>query len=128
MPEMSDEARPDWLVRISIAVAGILGAGGIAAAAAGSHAGDAALLGPLSLIALTQAPAVLVLALLTRPRPLLKVGGLVIGAGALLFSADLAARHFFGTGPFPLSAPLGGSLMIIGWALVAVAGPFAPRR
>ena len=85
MPEVSDEARPDWLVRISIAVAGILGAGGIAAAAAGSHAGDAALLGPLSLIALTQAPAVLVLALLTRPRPLLKVGGLVIGAGALLF-------------------------------------------
>ena len=75
-----------------------------------------------------SAPAVLVLALLSRPRPLLKVGGLVIGAGALLFSADLAARHFFGSGLFPFSAPLGGSLMIIGWSLVAVAGPFAPRR
>ena len=102
MPEMSDEARPDWLVRISIAVAGILGAGGIAAAAAASHAGDAALLGPLSLIALTQAPAVLVLALLTRPRPLLKVGGLVIGAGALLFSADLACAISTVPGSFPI--------------------------
>lgn len=124
---MTDEARPDWFARLALVAAGLLGAGGIAAAAAGSHAGDAALFGPLSLIALTQAPAMLVFAFLPRPRPLLKAGALTIGAGALLFSADLAARHFLGSGLFPLSAPLGGSLMILGWSLVAVAGPFARR-
>lgn len=106
--------------------AGLLGACGVAAAAASSHAG-AALLGPLSLVALTHAPALLALGRYGDTRPQ-HAATLVLAAGALLFCADLATRHFAGSGLFPLAAPLGGMLMIAGWALVAMLGFFAPRR
>ena len=52
-----------WFNRLAIAVAGILGAAGVVAAAGATHTGDQAILGPLALIALTQAPAVLALGL-----------------------------------------------------------------
>jgi uncharacterized membrane protein YgdD (TMEM256/DUF423 family) len=52
-----------WFNRLAIAVAGILGAAGVAAAVGATHTGDQAILGPLALIALTQAPAVLALGL-----------------------------------------------------------------
>jgi uncharacterized membrane protein YgdD (TMEM256/DUF423 family) len=50
-----------------------------------------------------------------------------IGAGALLFSADLAVRHFTGHGLFPMSAPIGGSAMILGWALLVPAAVLLRR-
>jgi uncharacterized membrane protein YgdD (TMEM256/DUF423 family) len=34
----------------------------------------------------------------------------------------MGARHFLGHGLFPMSAPLGGGLLIGGWAIVAIAG------
>ena len=80
----------------------------------------AALLGPLSLITLTHAPALLALSL--TPHGHGRVHGIalgLLGLGALLFCSDLAARHFLSTGLFPMSAPLGGVLMIAGWATVA---------
>jgi uncharacterized membrane protein YgdD (TMEM256/DUF423 family) len=48
----------DRFNRLLLFLAGALGAGGVAAAAASAHTGDA-LLQPLALIALTQAPALL---------------------------------------------------------------------
>jgi hypothetical protein len=45
----------DWFNRLAILVAGLLGAGGVAAAAVSTHAGGP-LLQPLALVALTQAP------------------------------------------------------------------------
>jgi len=104
-----------------LGVAGVLGATGIAAAAGASHTGDAPVLGALALIALSQAPAVLALALFANRAPLLRASTVLIGFGALLFSADLAASHFLGGGLFPLSAPLGGLAMIGGWLLLVVA-------
>ncbi|MBP0575181.1 hypothetical protein J8J27_31160, partial [Mycobacterium tuberculosis] len=47
--------------------------------------------------------------------------GLGAGAGgALLFGADLAARVFLGDRLFPQAAPTGGSLLILGWVMVAL--------
>jgi uncharacterized membrane protein YgdD (TMEM256/DUF423 family) len=112
--------RPNFY-RLMLAIAGILGAIGIAAAAGASHAADAPLLGALALIALSQAPAVLALALFANNRRMLMASTALIAFGAVLFAADLAARHFLGSPLFPMSAPLGGLAMIAGWLLLVAA-------
>ncbi len=115
-------AEAAWFSRTAIAAAGILGAVGVMAAAGTTHLGDTHILGPLSLIALTQAPAVLVLALLAGRHWSTRLATVLIGAGALVFVADLAAIHFLGASPLPIAAPIGGSAMILGWlALIPAA-------
>jgi uncharacterized membrane protein YgdD (TMEM256/DUF423 family) len=118
----------DWFSRIALAVAGILGAGGVAAAAAASHVGDERILGSLALIALTQAPAVLALALYAGAGTLMRIATALIGLGALAFSADLAAIHFLGASPIPMAAPTGGLLMIAGWLVLVLAALDGRRR
>lgn len=115
------------LPRLLILIAGILGAAGIAAAAGSSHGDDTRTLGALALIALTQAPALLAIGLSANPPPTLRIGGIVIAAGTILFCADLAARHFAGTALFPMSAPFGGTAIIAGWLVVALSA-LLPRR
>lgn len=110
-----------WFNRLMIFCAGLLGAGGVAAAAASTHAGGA-LLQPLALVALTQAPALLAFGLATATSAGLRAGAIVVAAGALVFTADLALRHLGGPHLFPYAAPAGGTAMIAGWVLVAVAG------
>lgn len=117
----------DWFSRLAIAVAGILGAVGVAAAAAASHEGGDPFLTPLALIALTQAPAVLALGLYAGGRTF-RLAAAVIGLGALVFCADLAMRHFTGNRLFPMSAPIGGTAMIAGWLIVVLAAVVARRR
>ena len=92
-------AEPAWFSRLAIVVAGILGAVGVMAAAGATHFGDARVLGSLSLIALTQAPAVLVLALLAGRHWSTRIATVLIGLGALVFSAELVALHFMGASP-----------------------------
>ncbi len=111
--------RFDWFNRLALFVAGVLGAGGMAAAAAATHS-DAPLLTPLSLIALTQAPVLLVFGLMPVTAIRLRTGALIVGAGALLFTADLAVRHVWGASLFPYAAPIGGSAMIVGWATIGI--------
>lgn len=113
------------LKTFAIALAGILGASGVAAAAAASHAGTP-LLGSYSLIALTHAPVILLLAIIDLHR-IFFLALAFLGGGATLFCADIATRSVLGHGLFPLSAPLGGIAMIIGWLLVA-AGACVHRR
>ncbi len=120
-------SEPAWFSRFAIAVAGILGAVGVTAAAGSTHLGDTHILGPLSLIALTQAPAVLVLALLAGRHWSTRLATALIGVGALLFSADLAAIHFWTASPLPVMAPVGGSAMILGW-VVLIPAAFAGQR
>jgi uncharacterized membrane protein YgdD (TMEM256/DUF423 family) len=117
----------DWFTRLAIVIAGLLGAAGIAAAAGATHTGDTRLLGALALVALTQAPAILALTLLGRSI-VFRIATAGIALGAVVFSADIAMRHFTGSGLFPMSAPLGGILMIAGWLAVAVAGAMSRRN
>ncbi|RDE08742.1 DUF423 domain-containing protein [Pelagibacterium lacus] len=113
--------------RIAMALAGLLGASGVAAAAASSHAG-AHLLGPYALIALTHAPAILALIAFGPRGKVLSVARIALLAGALLFCADLASRHFLGAPPFRFAAPLGGMTLIGGWLLLAVSAFLPPSR
>ncbi|GEO85566.1 MULTISPECIES: DUF423 domain-containing protein [Alphaproteobacteria] len=116
-----DRIRP-----LVLLLAGLIGASGVALAAAATHMGGA-LLGPASAMCLAHAPAMLALYAghkLIRPAT---GAGLLMGIGTVLFAGDLALKQFYGTSLFPMAAPTGGVLMMIGW-LVAALGAFVPLK
>jgi uncharacterized membrane protein YgdD (TMEM256/DUF423 family) len=113
-------------------VAALMGAAGVALAAAGAHAsgGDLAQRGALFL--LIHAAVALGIAAHARvpmaPGRALVVVGFVMEAGAALFSAELAMRAFTGDRLFPFAAPIGGSTMMISWLALAIVFATAVRR
>ena len=113
------------------AFASLLGCAGVLLGAAGAHAGGDELARTASLYLLLHAAALLGVAANARAidgahAPLLT--GFALGAGAALFSADLAARAFLGGRLFPFAAPLGGTLMILGWLALAILFAMAAGR
>ena len=119
------------LQRLAGALAALMGAAGVALAAAAAHQGDAARLGPASNMLLFHAPAVIAAALLTghayaqRHFGFAATFGLI--AGPALFSGDLTMRHYTGNALFPMAAPTGGTLLILSWLMLALAAIW-PRR
>lgn len=103
-----------------LVLAGLMGALGVAAAAAASH-GESRNLSALAAMFLAHAPVMVALGLFGQGRVLLGAG-LVLAGGTLLFGGDLAMREFAGQGVFGGAAPLGGGLMMLGWAGLALAG------
>jgi uncharacterized membrane protein YgdD (TMEM256/DUF423 family) len=110
-----------------LVAAGLLGLSGVALAAAASHGADPRLLGGASSMCLAHAPALLALGGFAHPLRLGLAAAAAMAVGTFVFSGDLVLRHFAGHGLFPMSAPAGGMLMMLGWALVAV-GALLPRR
>lgn len=106
--------------RIMLAMAGLFGAIGVAAAAAASHGGSARNLGAIAAIGLAHGPALLALALAGRGR-LLGIAATLLALGSAVFVGDLGMREWLGRGLFPGAAPLGGLGMIGGWLVVVVA-------
>jgi len=113
------------LNRMFATAAGLMGAAGVALAAAGAHAAGADLLNPASNMLLFHATAVLALALGGAPRLLLAISGSLLALGGVVFSGDLALRALAGVKLFAMAAPLGGMLLIAGWLSIAVIAPFA---
>ena len=109
------------------ALSALMGAGGVALAAAATHTGGGQLGQTAATFLILHAAALLGLTACIRAfaeaafvRALL-LAGAGLGLGTIIFSADLAARAFAGARLFPMAAPIGGSLMILGWlALAAV--------
>jgi len=118
-------------LRIAGILAGLMGAAGVALAAASAHQPDASRLASASSMLLFHASAVIGAALLTghgiaqRPLGLTATFGFV--AGAALFSGDLAMRQYAGHGLFTMAAPTGGTLLILSWLVLAAATAW-PRR
>ena len=111
---------------ILIALAGLMGAVGIALAAAGAHAAPGAGLDGAAYMLLFHAAAVLggtaqlqQGALLWRPLALVVLVAWI--AGAALFSGDIALRAFAGHRLFPYAAPSGGMILIAAWLGLIVA-------
>jgi uncharacterized membrane protein YgdD (TMEM256/DUF423 family) len=112
-----------------------MGAGGVALAAAATHAGGGEMGQTAAYFLILHAAALLGLAACARAfaadaafaRALLLVGA-ALGLGAIVFSADLSARAFTGARLFPMAAPLGGSLMILGWLTLAAVFMFGAAR
>src|SRR6478735_6777994 len=106
-----DEKRPAG--RILLALAGIYGALGVAAAAYASHAADDNL-GIAANFLLLHAPVLIGLSMMAANRVAV-AAGLVIAIGVALFAGDLAMRTFTGHALFPMAAPIGGGGLIVGW-------------
>ena len=112
--------------RFLILAAGLTGAAGVGLSAAAAHAGGA-FMGTAANFLLMHAPAFLAIGLLGANR-LLRIAGLTLLVGVVLFSGDLLARNFLGTRLFPLAAPTGGTLLIFGWLAVAGAAFLGWKR
>jgi len=110
------------MYRPFLGLAGLLGAAGVAIAAAASHGGDASL-GIVANFLLFHAPVLIGLSLAPRSR-LLTAGGYVLVLGLALFCGDLAMRSVAGGALFPFAAPAGGTTLIVGWLLLALAALF----
>jgi len=106
--------------RFLVVLAALMGASGVALAAAGTHVGGGELARTASLFLILHAAA-LIAVCAHRAGPWPTLAGLALAAGAILFSADLAARAFLGAKLFPYAAPTGGSLMILSWLALALA-------
>ena len=114
------------LPRVLLVLAGVIGAAGVAAAAAASH-GDSPNLSAIATIFLAHAPVLAAVALHGRSRMVLAAGS-VLAAGTLVFGGDLALRHWLGHALFAGAAPLGGGVMILGWLGLALAGLVGGRE
>jgi uncharacterized membrane protein YgdD (TMEM256/DUF423 family) len=117
-------------VTILIALAGLMGAGGVVLAAAGAHMAPGAGLDSAAYMLLFHAVAVLGGAallqqgVLWRPLALIVLAAWVLGA--VLFSGDIALRAFAGERLFALAAPTGGLILIGAW--VALTGAAVAAR
>jgi uncharacterized membrane protein YgdD (TMEM256/DUF423 family) len=122
---------PGGLFRILVILAGLMGAAGVALAAASAHQPDATRLAAASTMLLFHATTVLAtVALIERGIIHLRVGvaaafGFVVAA--VLFAGDLTLRQYAGHSLFPMAAPTGGTLLILSWLTLAVAALW-PRR
>lgn len=117
--------------RILVALAGLMGAGGVTLAAASAHLADAARLAAASSMLLFHACAVLGTValgergLLAARIALAAAFGFVVAAA--LFAADLTLRQLAGHGLFPMAAPTGGTLLIVSWLVLALSAAW-PRK
>jgi uncharacterized membrane protein YgdD (TMEM256/DUF423 family) len=110
--------------RLALFLAGLIGAFGVGFAALSAHGGDTRLYGAAALICLTQAPALLGLSIGWRMVRTAPVASVLIAVGCILFAGDVSMLARFGHGLFSMAAPLGGTMMILGWIAVAVGAFF----
>jgi uncharacterized membrane protein YgdD (TMEM256/DUF423 family) len=117
--------------RILVALAGLMGAGGVMLAAASAHLADATRLAAASSMLLFHACAVLGAVALAERGVLRACIGLAAAFGfvaaAALFAGDLALHQFAGHGLFPMAAPTGGTLLMVSWLVLALSALW-PRR
>ena len=112
--------------RLLVLAGGLIGAAGVALSAAAAHRGGA-FTGTAANFLLMHAPVFLAIGL-AGSKSCLRIASLVLLAGLLLFAGDLIARDFLGSRLFPMSAPIGGTLLIAGWLAIAVSALWRPRR
>lgn len=112
----------NW-ANVLIAIAGLMGASGVALAAAGAHAGGANLATAATFL-LIHATAVMAVALHGGSTAFLLAASL-LAAGACLFAGDIAVRAWGAARLFPMAAPGGGLAMMAGWLCLSVAAILA---
>ncbi|HLH93793.1 MAG TPA: DUF423 domain-containing protein [Xanthobacteraceae bacterium] len=113
------------LLPVLIALAALMGASGVILAAISAHLAPGAGLDSAAYMLLFHAVAVLSSAAVSRQRLVLRqLAGAALTAwvlGAALFAGDIATRALAGHRLFPLAAPTGGTLLVLGWIALAAA-------
>ncbi|MHB2166682.1 DUF423 domain-containing protein [Alsobacter sp. R-9] len=116
--------------RLLTLVAALFGASGVALSAAAAHGGTPSLASAAEML-LVHAAALVGLSALVATGRVHRKAALVAGGGmsvgVLLFSGTLSLVAFAGVRPFPMAAPTGGTLTILGWLGLAVAALLRPR-
>jgi uncharacterized membrane protein YgdD (TMEM256/DUF423 family) len=119
-------------LRIAAALAGLMGACGVALAAAAAHMPDAARLHTASSMLLFHACAVIGAVLLVHQGLVRRRIGLTAAYGfvlaGILFGGDLVSLQYAGHGLFTMAAPTGGTLFIVCWLMLAVAAIWPARN
>jgi uncharacterized membrane protein YgdD (TMEM256/DUF423 family) len=110
---------------ILTALAAVAGAAGVMEAAAAAHGiGERLLQTSANLLLLMAASAVAINAFALsaqRRRGWFLFAASILLGGCLLFCGDLTARAVFAHKLFAFAAPIGGTLMILGWIAAAFA-------
>ena len=110
-----------WMLGL-VALAGLFGAAGIGAAALVAHVSSDPDLRIAAYFLLLHATAIAgVASVAAQPRAGFLVAATILAAGTLLFCGDLALRALAGMRLFPMAAPTGGTLLILGWLTLTVA-------
>jgi uncharacterized membrane protein YgdD (TMEM256/DUF423 family) len=108
-----------------LVLAGLMGACGVGLAAAAAHGTSATGLDSAAWLLLFHATAVLgAVSLIGQQllwRPLGIAAMLCFVAGGVLFAGDIAMRAFAGERLFAMAAPTGGTLLLVGWLVLAAA-------
>lgn len=121
-------ALPDRILLALGAIAGLLG---VVASAAAAHGGGIDSLKTAAQFLLFHAPVVIGLVALIATgathRWLTRASALAILIGLALFCGDLALRALLATPLFPMAAPAGGIVLMLGW-LVLIAAAFVRVR
>lgn len=114
--------------RLVLFLAGLMGAAGVALAAAASHAGEVRLYGGASAMCLAHAPALIAIIALRRQLRFALPPAALMVAGTFIFAADLVVRARTGSALFAMAAPSGGMAMIAGWLALALAALLPGKR
>jgi len=117
--------------RAILFLAGLFGAAGVAAAAAAAHVAGGALLETAAHFLILHAAALAglsgVILAVSAGRAALLAGASALALGTLLFAGDVALRGLTDSAHKLGTAPIGGSVLITGWLVVAVAGLVSRR-
>jgi uncharacterized membrane protein YgdD (TMEM256/DUF423 family) len=122
---MNIAERPETAARLLVFAGGLCGAAGVALSAAAAHLGGA-FVGTAASFLIAHAPVFLAVGLAGGNRTF-RIGSLVLLVGLVLFCGDLLARDFLVARLFPMSAPIGGTLLIVGWLAIAVSALLRQR-
>lgn len=111
-----------WAMTL-VLLAGLMGAAGVAAGAAAAHVTGGGSLQTASIYLLIHAAAAAAIGLNLPAGRLFLLSGSLLAVGAILFGGDIALRALAGVRLFPMAAPAGGIILIVGWLALAAAAP-----
>lgn len=117
--------------RVLVALGAIAGCLGVALSAAAAHMSAGASLDISARFLLVHAPALIGLAASAAAgllhRRVALISGALLALGLAVFSGDLAIRSLGRVALFPMAAPVGGIMLIGGWAMAAAAAVIGGR-
>jgi uncharacterized membrane protein YgdD (TMEM256/DUF423 family) len=120
-----------WVDKVFVVVAGLSGLAGTGLSAMAAHGPGGTQLDTAARFLLIHAAVLVGLAALVSAGALAagagRSAGLALVLGLVLFCGDLIRRSLAGAALFPMAAPAGGILLMVGWGLIALAALLPAR-